>query len=397
MFKRSEYDILIARLEEPRKFIQVLTGPRQVGKTTVLEQVSEYFEKTRRYVRFVSCDKATGDAEAWLSSQWQTVRMDVKESKLHEAILVFDEIQKIKDWSRLVKAEYDEDTRNKVPIKVVLLGSSRVLLQKGLGESLFGRFEEIRMTHWNYPEAQSAFAMTLDEYLYFGCYPGAVQFISNERRFCDYVSSAIIDTTIAKDILFETNVRQPALLRQTVELGGFYSGECLSLTKLIGQMQDVGNTTTVSGYLSLLRESGLIAGLNKFSIDMARRRASSPKFQVFNSAIRAALRDDDFAQVKKAPSVWGRIVESGIGAWLLSESFKKRFDLYYWQEGNNDVDFVLRHKQKTVALEVKSNTESANSKLEYFRNKFPGSKTYLVGKKGIPLETFLKSNVLDLF
>ena len=271
MYKRAEYQIIKNRLEEPRKFIQVVMGARQIGKSTVVKQVLKDLDLP--YL-FYSADNVPASNTAWVSDCWEAVRSLKRSNNWESAILVIDEIQKVPNWSEVVKKEWDDDTFNDRNIKVLLLGSSRVRLEKGLSESLAGRFEEIRMGHWNYVEMRDCFGWSLDQYIFYGGYPGAAPLVDDEDRFQQYIQSAIIDATINKDILMDTPIGKPALLRQTFELGAAYSGELLSLNKMLGSLQDAGNTSTLSGYLNLLAESGLLCGLQKYSIDMARRRAS---------------------------------------------------------------------------------------------------------------------------
>ena len=303
---------------------------------------------------FYSADNVPATSSAWISDCWSAASrlMVAKEPKT--ILLVIDEIQKISNWSEVVKKEWDDDSFHDSDIKVLLLGSSRVLLEKGLSESLAGRFEEIRMTHWSYPEMKECFGFTLDQYLYFGSYPGAAPLINDEDRYQQYIQSSIIDATINKDILMDTPISKPALLRQTFELGADYSGQILSLNKMLGSLQDAGNTTTLAGYINLLNESCLLCGLQKFSVDAARRKASIPKFQVYNNALKTVLSPFSFEQALLDRKAWGHIFESGVGAYIVSQGFAHRFEVYYWRERNDEVDFILKKKGAIVALEVKS-------------------------------------------
>ncbi len=286
MYKRKVYDTIIKRLEERRMFIQVIMGPRQIGKSTVIRQVLDDLDKPSL---FYSADTIPCTSSTWISECWANARLQMRAQGLEEMILVIDEIQKLKNWSEYVKKEWDADSLNHINLKVILLGSSRVLLEKGLAESLMGRYEEIRMSHWSYPEMREAFNMSLEQYIYYGGYPGAAQLIEDEERWANYVNGAIIDATINKDILMDSPISKPALLRQTFELSVAYSGKILSLTKMLGALQDAGNTVTLAGYLNLLGDSGLVTGLQKFSVDMARKRASIPKYQVYNNALLSVL------------------------------------------------------------------------------------------------------------
>ena len=394
MYKRIEYQTIKERLKESRKFIQVVMGARQIGKSTVVKQVLNDLDEP---YRMFSADNVPTTHSAWISDCWAAVR-SLKENKGWDSIvLVIDEIQKITNWSEVVKKEWDADTFNDTNIKVLLLGSSRVLLEKGLSESLAGRFEEIRMTHWSYQEMKECFGFTLDQYIFYGGYPGAALLIQDEDRFSQYIQSAIIEATINKDILMDTPISKPALLRQTFELGAAYSGEILSLNKMLGSLQDAGNTVTLAGYIHLLNESGLLCGLQKYSIDIARRRASIPKLQVYNNALKMVYSPLAFEAALVDRKSWGRIVESCIGAYLVSQAFVHRFEVFYWRERDDEVDFVLRKKGSVVAIEVKSNAEKKTAGLEKFKQLFQPKKAFIVGDGGISIEDFLSMDIRKLF
>lgn len=382
------------RLEEPRKFIQVVMGARQVGKSTVVKQV---LKNLNAPYQLFSADNVPTMNSAWISDCWAAVR-SLKEGKGWEsAVLVIDEIQKISNWSEVVKKEWDDDTFHDRDIKVLLLGSSRVLLEKGLSESLAGRFEEIRMSNWTYQEMKECFGFSLDQYLFYGGYPGAASLMGDDDRFSQYIQSAIIEATINKDILMGTPISKPALLRQTFELGAAYSGELLSLTKMLGSLQDAGNTVTLAGYINLLDESGLLCGLQKFSVDMARRRASIPKLQVYNNTLKMVYSPLSFEQAILDRKSWGRIFESGVGAYLVSQAFVHRFEVFYWREKDAEVDFILRKKGSVVAIEVKSNAEKRTEGLDKFRQLFKPQSAFIVGDGGISAEDFFSMDIQRLF
>ena len=371
MYKRAEY-----------QFIQVVMGARQIGKSTVVKQVLKDLDMP---YQFFSADNVPATNNAWISDCWAAVR-SLKESKgWGSVILVIDEIQKIANWSEVVKKEWDDDTFHDRDIKVLILGSSRVLLEKGLSESLAGRFEEIRMSHWSYQEMKECFGFSLDQYVFYGGYPGAATLIGNEDRFSQYIQSAIIEATINKDILMDTPISKPALLRQTFELGAAYSGELLSLNKMLGSLQDAGNTVTLAGYINLLDESGLLCGLQKFNVDMARR------------ALKMVYSPLTFEQAILNRKAWGRIFESGIGAYLVSQAFVHRFEVFYWRERDDEVDFVLRKKGSVVAIEVKSNAEKRTDGLDKFRKLFNPQSAFIVGDGGISAEDFLSMDLRKLF
>ncbi len=394
MYKRAEYQIIKSRLEENRKFIQVVMGARQIGKSTVVKQVLKDIDIP---FQFFSADNVPATNTAWISNCWAAVR-SLKENKGWEsAILVIDEIQKIANWSEAVKKEWDADTFNDNNIKVLLLGSSRVLLEKGLSESLAGRFEEIRMTHWTYNEMKECFGVTLDQYIFYGGYPGAATLLNDNDRFEQYIQSSIIDATINKDILMDAPIGKPALLKQTFELGAAYSGNLLSLNKMLGSLQDSGNTSTLAGYINLLNDSGLLCGLQKYSVDMSRRRASIPKFQVYNNALKMVYTPLTFEQAVLDRKAWGHIFESAIGAYLVSQAFANRFEVYYWRERNDEVDFILRKKGSLIAIEVKSNAEKTTQGLEKFKQLFNPKASFIIGDGGIGVEEFFSMDINKLF
>lgn len=315
----------------------------------------------------------------------------------NKRLMVIDEIQKIRNWSETVKAEWDRDTREKRQLIVVLLGSSRMWIEKGLTESLAGRFELIRLSHWTYTEMKDCFGWSLPQYVYFGGYPGAAQYIQNETRWRNYVKDALIEPSISKDVLMDTRIMKPQLLRQLFEIGSSYSGELLSLTKVAAQLQDAGNVTTLAGYLHLLDECGLLCGLQKYAEDEARKYNSVPKFQVHNSALRNVYADEDFSEVIEDAKLWGRYVESAIGAHLVSQAQIYDYKVYYWRDKKDEVDFVLVRRNKKVAIEVKSGRRTTNQGLAVFSQLYHPHKTLVVGSGGLPFEDFLSMDLNLLF
>jgi predicted AAA+ superfamily ATPase len=311
-------------------------------------------------------------------------------------ILVIDEIQKIDNWSETVKKLWDEDTRLKNNIKVILLGSSSLLIQKGLTESLAGRFEKTYLGHWSFDEMKLAFGWNINQYIFFGGYPGAAQLIDDEKRWKSYIIDSLIETSISRDILMMSRVDKPALLKRLFEIGANYSGQILSFTKILGQLQDAGNTTTLSHYLYLLSNSGLLGGLEKFSGATIKKRGSSPKFQVYNNALVTAYLKTDFLQSLQTPDLWGRITESAVGAHLLGKSITENYKLYYWRDGDAEVDFVIEYGKKILGLEVKSGVSTENRGISCFLKQYPAAKTIFVGANGISIEEFLKINPIEL-
>lgn len=394
MIERSELQVLKKRIEEPRRFIQVVMGPRQVGKTTMVNQL---FSQLSLPCTFESADAVPATSATWLEQVWEAVRIRIKSQLLSEYLLIIDEIQKVPNWSEMVKKLWDEDSRNNIPLKVILLGSSRLLLQKGLTESLMGRFETLYLTHWSYAEMQKAFGWDEETYAWFGGYPGSAELITDELRWKKYVKDSLIETSISKDVLMLTRIDKPALLKNLFELGCLYSGQILSYTKVLGQLQDAGNTTTLSHYLNLLDTAGLLGGIEKFMAGEVRKRSSSPKFQVFNNALLSAQMATNKADARLVPASWGRVVESCLGSYLMNRSVKSGFSVYYWRERNQEVDFVLEMQNKTVAIEVKSTVSKNTKGLDAFKQKFNPHKIYLIDNKGFSWKEFLKIDPLELF
>ena len=389
-YVRNQYNTLKERIEEPRKFIQVIAGPRQVGKTTLINQVL-------RQIGFAYAMEVADGVDAkdtdWIRRVWDSARTVMLFRKEKEYLLVIDEIQKIANWSEAVKKEWDEDTRKGVNLKVVLLGSSCLLLKKGLTESLAGRYELIRLGHWSYQEMQDAFGFTLDEYVYFGGYPGPAHLIRDERRWKKYVKDSLVAPAIEKDVILTSNIYKPALMKRLFELGCGYSAEVLSLTKLIGQLQDAGNVTTLAGYLEILNQCSLLAALQKYAKDDARKYNSIPKYQVYNNALMTAYKGRTFEKDRIDPKVWGRWVESAVGAYLLSMAEELGYQLYYWREGDDEVDFIIANDGESIAIEVKSGRRGMNSGLPKFVKAFHPKHSFVVGTSGVSLEDFLSSDL----
>ena len=395
MKKRKAYEVVLKRLQEPRRFIQSLLGPRQVGKTTLARQVADELGRPSRYV---SADLATLQDISWLQQEWDTARELAKlEGK---ALLIVDEIQKIPNWSDRVKFLWDQDTASGVDLSVLILGSSPWLMQKGLSESLAGRFEIIPITHWSFSEMRESFGWSLEHYLYFGGYPGAASLSdeNNPSRWVNYINDSIIETTISRDILLMSQVNKPALLRRLFQLGCHYSGQIFSYNKMLGELQDAGNSTTLAHYVDLLAGAGLFTGLQKFANQSVRRKGSSPKFAVFNTALLSAQAGKNFLEAKADRAYWGRLTESAVGAHLLNSIRGTQIELFYWREGDREVDFVLQLGDKLIVIEVKSGQESLRrTGIDAFLKQFEPDRILLVGDQGIPLEAFLSTSPSSLF
>lgn len=383
-------------MAESRRFIQVLSGPRQAGKTTLAQQAMAGIKISSHYA---TADEPALKDRAWIEQQWEVARLKTKSGgRKKKALLVLDEIQKITGWSETVKRLWDEDTANKLPLQVLVLGSSALLVQRGLAESLAGRFEVIPVTHWSFAEMQKAFGRNVDEYIFFGGYPGAAQRIQEEERWSNYIRDALIETTLSRDILLMTRVDKPALLRRLFQLGCNYSGQVLSYQKMLGQLQDAGNTTTLAHYLDLLQSAGILTGLSKYAGQCVRQRASSPKLLVLNTALMSASGSVKMKEAKQEPNQWGRWVESAVGSSLANGIIGKNIELFYWSSRNREVDFVLSRKNELIAIEVRSGRNRGNFPgVEAFSKEFKVKRKLLVGPQGIALDEFLLTRPEELF
>lgn len=407
-FQRSHVQLLQSRLQEVPRFITIVAGPRQVGKTTLVRQAIADVGH-----QFVSVDPSgespklpwdspgtyIQEAEgaprntSWLIRTWQAARTKCEAFKLKNPerpfVLVLDEIQKITRWPDTVKGLWDADRAQNLPMHVVLLGSSPLLIQKGLTESLTGRYELIRAAHWSFTEMHHAFDFSLNQYVYFGGYPGSAPLIHDEERWRNYVLASLVQPSIETDILQMARVDKPALLKQLFTLGAIYSGQILALGKVKGQLQDAGNETTLAGYLDLLGNAGLLTGLQKYHVGAARKRASAPKFNVLNTALMSSATPYTFAQAQADRSYWGRLVESAVGAHLCNTA-RPNEEISYWRESPHEVDFVINDAMRRTAIEVKSGASAgALGGMDAFAKHHPGSQSLLVGAGGVELTEFL--------
>ena len=397
---RKQYHTLRERILEPRRFMQILAGPRQVGKTTLVGQV---LDKISIPYSLEVADAVDSKDSYWIHRVWESARATMQIRKEQERLLVIDEVQKIDNWSEVVKREWDEDSRCRLNMKVILLGSSRLLLKRGMTESLAGRFELIRLGHWSLQEMRDAFGVTLDQYIYFGGYPGPAGMIDNEKRWRKYIKDSLVAPAIEKDVIMTSNIYKPALMKQLFELGCGYSAEILSLTKLMGQLQDAGNVTTLAAYLDILDECALFTGLQKYARDDARKRGFIPKYQVYNNALLTAYKGHSFLADRTDPKLWGRWVESAIGAHILSMAGELDYKVYYWREpsrskdeSDKEVDFIIDNDGELTAIEVKSGRRGMNSGLPAFVEAFHPKRAYIVGTGGVSLEDFLSCDIESL-
>lgn len=389
MYKRSMVKVIEDRLLEKRRFIQVILGPRQVGKTTAIGQVIKDMKFPAHYA---AADLPAPPDTGWITRQWELARMKVDGPG--PVVLVLDEVQKVAHWSSEVKRLWDEDTRAKRNIHVVLLGSSSILIQKGLNESLAGRFELVRFPHWSWTEMRDCFHVSLDQYIYFGGYPGSASLMHDENRWGQYIRDSLIETALSKDIMLLNRVEKPVLLRQLFVLACEYSGQILSYQKILGQLQDVGNTVTVAHYQRLLEAAFLIQGLQKWSGKAVRMRSSSPKWLALNSSLVSALSNRTLNEWRKDPASWGRLVETSVGAHLANKGILEGAELYYWRDGNDEVDYVLRKGDQITAIEVKSGKKTSSSDgLSAFKKCTPKTRTLIVGNGGMALDEFFETPI----
>ncbi|MEO8231252.1 MAG: ATP-binding protein [Ignavibacteriota bacterium] len=394
MYQRKQTLIIKDRLEGKKNLIQVITGPRQIGKTTLAQQLTQ---KISIPTIFVFADAIQSTNSVWIQQQWEAARIKMKAQKAKSFLLIIDEIQKINNWSEFVKKEWDKDRRNSLNLKVLLLGSSTLLMNNGLNESLMGRFEVIKLPHWSFSEMKDAFGFSQEQYVYFGGYPGAADLISDEQRWKDYIRNSMIEATISKDILQLTNIQKPALLKSLFELACLYNGEILSYTKILGQLTDAGNTTTLAHYQDLLNQVWLISGIQKFSGSKIQARSSSPKWLSYNTSLSSAYEDDSFTTLKSNSVKWGRKVEQAIGASLLNHSRVNNYNLNYWRDGNDEVDFILQKGKQVVALEVKLGKAKSHKGLINFSKKYKLQKSILVSDEGLKWKEFLSLDLNTLF
>lgn len=389
MFQRVYVDTIASRLMEPRHFMQIVIGPRQVGKSTAIRQA---LKKQKLPYHFAQADAAQPATRAWLRAQWAQARALVGENS-PAAILVIDEVQNVFQWSEEVKRLWDEDSFNETDLRVVLCGSSSLLLAKGLSESLMGRFELIRMPHWTFSECFEAFGMSLDDFLMFGGYPGALALRADPARWVSYMNDSIIESTLSKDILMMENVKKPALLRALFKLGVSYSGSEVSYRKLMGQLDDAGNATTIAHYLDLLGKANLLCALPKFGNKELTVRNSTPRLMVFDTSLITASSSTGWNSLLLDSAKRGHLVESAVGAYLLGRSYTERFDLYWWREGKAETDFIIRKDGNLFAIEVKSGANTNLAGTAEFLRKHPKALRIVVGPKEESIEAFLRGEV----
>ena len=396
MYQRRHLNILKSRMAEPRCRMQIVMGPRQVGKSTL---VGQFTEGTSVPFDFFAADNVNRFDTSWIPDKWQQARMRMDIHSEQEHILIIDEVQKIKGWSEQVKKEWDEDSRNHRNLKVILLGSSRLLLQKGLEESLAGRFETIKMGYWDWQEMHDAFGFSMDEYVYFGGFPGLAPDIQDEDRWRNLMEDSIISPILTRDILEIEEIRNPALLRQVFELACTESAKELSLTKMQGTMSS-GTVPTIKNYLDILSKSMTVQPLQNYFPSRIKEKQSVPKMQVFNNAFRNRFGTFSFDEARVDPAEWGRQVESAVGAHLANRAMTDDYELFYWRnERRQECDYVLRKGQSLVAIEVKSGSVDKAVGFEKFKEQFADKITaaFIVGPQALSLEDFFVMDLKSLF
>jgi predicted AAA+ superfamily ATPase len=387
-FKRNLVDVISSRLLEPKKFLQIVVGPRQTGKTTAIKQAIEQLNVPVVYFSF---DDERDISTEKLRSIWKEAR--AVNAKQEETLLVLDEVQRIKQWASTVKSLWDEDVWNGCPLKVMLSGSSPLLLRKGLKESLAGRFELIHSPHWNLWECVQAFDYTLNDYLFFGGYPGASVLRDDEQRWANYLRETIIEPTLTKDVLLMDEVRKPAVLTGLFYLGSAYSAREVSYRKLLGQLCDAGSTDTIASYLGLLGNAGILTGLFKYDEKLLKVRGSSPRLLTFDPSLMAVASAKNQSDFLGSSEQRGHIVESAIGSYLLARGASEGFQLYWWRENSKEVDFVIRKGNKRTAIEVKSGRVKGNGGLQAFNEAYPGTYSLIVGTSDASIEDFLLGKI----
>jgi predicted AAA+ superfamily ATPase len=359
--KLPMYATIDKRLKQDHNLIQVILGPRQVGKTTT---VNHYLEKEfKGKSLFKSADAQLSVGFNWITDIWQEARDH------NYDLLVIDEIQKLENWSEIVKKLWDEDRRAGLKLKYILLGSSSLDIQKGLSESLTGRFQLIAAYHWNFSESEELTGMSFEEYLKFGGYPQSYAFTKDLDEFNSYVKRSILSTVIEKDILNNHTVKSPALFKQAFEIIMGYPAQEISYTKLLGQLQDKGNTDLVKHYISLYEGAFLIKSIFKYSGKEVKRRTSSPKLIPLCPSFYFLSILSDYTSDER-----GRVFEAIVASALNRLNYK----MYYWREGNLEVDFVLKKGRRLIGIEVKSGRRKNTKGLEAFSKKFPEAETIFV-------------------
>jgi len=391
---------LVRRLTDGRDLIVAIFGPRQTGKTTAIRQA---IARCGLPAIYRPVDAAADPHEGgvperpaerdhhWLAARWEEARREARRRRAW-VVLVFDEIQRAPDWSLAVKGLWDQDRRRGDRVRAVVLGSAPMLMQQGLTESLAGRFQPFRVTHWSFGEMSGFADLTLDEFLWYGGYPRARDFYGRFEEWAEYVRTSLVETTVRRDVLAMTRVGKPALLERLLRVGSRLSGQIVAYRKLLGHLHDAGNATTLARYLDLLEQVGLLAGLPKYARQQHRRRAAPPKLNVLNTALLTTQAGHDFESALADRSFRGRLVESAVGAHLFLTK-APGMELHYWREDDREVDFVTERNGRLYAIEVKSGAKTGSGAgLEAFCRRFPEAVPVVVGGgRGEPLDEVLST------
>ncbi len=386
-FERGLVSVVKVAIERSPNLIHVVTGPRQVGKTTVAHAMASRWKGP---VRYAAADELVPAGAEWIQSEWQLARLDASDKR--PGLLVLDEVQKIPNWSEVVKGLWDADRRVGRPMRVILLGSSALLLGHGVTESLAGRFFLHRCSHWSFAECKQAFGWDLDRWLFFGGYPGAAPLADDVDAWRAYVRDALIEAVLARDVLSLERVTKPTLLRHLFSLACRFPAQALSYNKMLGQLHDAGNTTTLSHYLQLLEKAFLASGIEKYSGSKGRSRGSSPKFVLWNNALVNALDLRDPGAARADRSWWGRVVENAVGAHLLNHLAGPSHEISWWRDRDDEVDFVVRSGRNLWGLEVKTGRDRVAGGMRAFLAKHSAARPLLIGEGGLALEKFFATD-----
>jgi uncharacterized protein len=390
-FERQMVGEVLTATKMKKKLIHIITGPRQVGKTTAALQIAE---KWPGKVVNASADQPLPPGAEWIRGHWEKAERlakDPDDNTGSEVLLILDEVQKVKGWSEVVKGLWD-DSHRKSAIQVLILGSSSLLLQKGMSESLTGRFFLYRCPHWTYAEMRDAFGWDLDKWLFYGGYPGTADLTDNQEVWSRYIMDSLIETVIAKDVLQLQTVSKPVLLRHLFLLACGCPAQIFSYNKMLGQLQDVGNTTTLAHYLKLLETAFLVSGLELYKRGKQKKRGSSPKLVLWNNALINAVTGTTFEKARNDFSWWGRLVENGVGSHLMNHLSGLPYAVYYWRDRHLEVDFVIETPTKVYALEVKSGKPERSRGMEKFCRIYPDAIPIYLGRGGTELEIFFNKN-----
>ncbi|MCY3999882.1 MAG: AAA family ATPase [Bacteroidetes bacterium] len=399
-------EIIDLILNDAAMRIIAATGPRQTGKTTIANQACDRLNRLGFLTWYIPLDNVEHDVSEYTSgigtmrvgtkpdaelliNIWQNARKASEKSD-QGLVLVLDEIQTIPQWSNLVKSLWDNDRREGFKVRPIILGSAAWRMLVGINESLAGRFITQKITHWSYREMTECFRLNVDEYVFFGGYPGAFYSRRPEKRqeyWHNYIQTSIISPIFDRDIMGLTRIRKPALMRRLMDLGPSLSAQLISYNKLLGQLQDKGNSTTISGYLDLLSDVGFLTCISRYTPRPHVGKASSPKLNVLNTAIMTVGSGHSFPGVLNHSTDWGRIVESAVGAHLLNSSgFASK--IHYWRDEPHEVDYVVSRGPDLLGIDVKSGSSTKKGGLNAFKRRFPNAKTMIVGPNGIPLHDF---------